>query len=264
MTPPPVRAPESSPSPPAPVVSITPIAKPEPVAAQASVAPQVTTSSISLDEDEDDDLPRPGKVWDNSGPSLAELLKQQVKVAVPATPAPAAELAKSPESLANIEPVAIDNLPEVWQKLLHLLGEKSAALPPLLHNAQLVGVEENQAVIRFAHRDAFHARMLDRNGKKDIVRDALCVVVGQTVGLKIDLAPPVEGEDDPPAASPPVRPNPPPRVAKPAAPEPPPIPETPTIRLTTELRDELRQKNPLVDALVRDLGAEIVKVEPAN
>jgi DNA polymerase III gamma/tau subunit len=234
------------------------------VPAAVSVAPQVTTTSVTLDEDEDDDLPRPGKVWDNSGPSLAELLKQQVNVTVPATAAPVpAEPDQPSEPATNVEPVAIDNLPEVWQKLLNVLAGKSAALPPLLHNAQLVGIEENQAVIRFAHRDAFHARTLDRNGKKDIVRDALCTVVGQCVGLKIDLSPPVEGEDAP-AASAPVRPNPPPRVQKPVAPEPPPMPETPTIRLTSELREELRQANPLIDAMIKELGAEIVKVEPTT
>jgi hypothetical protein len=203
-------------------------------------------------------------VWDNSGPSLAELLKQQVKVSVPVEPAPAVvQPSKALEPVTNVEPVAIDNLPEVWQKLLDVLNAKSAGLPPLLASAQLVGIEENQAIIRFPHRDAFSARTLDRNGKKDIVLDALCTVVGQTVGLKIDLAPPVEGEDDPPAASPPVRPNP-PRVQKPAAPEPPPMPETPTIRLTTELREELRQANPLIDAMIKELGAEIVKVEPTT
>ncbi len=229
-----------------------------------SAAPQVTTTTITLEEDEDDDLPRPGKVWDNSGPSLAELLKQQVNVSVPTTPVPVAvQPITAPDAAINIEPVAVENLPEVWQKLLDVLNAKSAGLPPLLANAQLVGIEENQAIIRFPHREAFSARTLDRNGKKDIVRDALCAVVGQSVGLKIDLAPPDETDNEP-AASPSVRPAPAPRVQKPVAPEPAPLPETPMIRLTTELRDELRQKNPLIDSLVRELGAEIVKVEPAT
>jgi DNA polymerase-3 subunit gamma/tau len=243
------------------------VPKPEPVTTAVapiatSIAPQVTTTAISLDEEDDDDLPRPGKVWDNSGPSLAELLKQQVKVNVAVEPAPTLVQPANPsESVSNVESVAIDNLPEVWQKLLNVLNAKSAGLPPLLASAQLVGIEENQAVIRFPHRDAFSARTLDRNGKKDIVRDALCTVVGQSVGLRIDLAPPVEGEDEPPPA--PSRPAP-QRVQKPVAAEPPPMPETPTIRLTTELREELRQANPLIDAMIKELGAEIVKVEPVT
>jgi hypothetical protein len=244
-----------------------PSANPEPLDTPlapiaTSIAPQVTTTAISLDEEDDDDLPRPGKVWDNSGPSLAELLKQQVKVNVAVEPAPTLVQPANPsESVSNVESVAIDNLPEVWQKLLNVLNAKSAGLPPLLASAQLVGIEENQAVIRFPHRDAFSARTLDRNGKKDIVRDALCTVVGQSVGLRIDLAPPVEGEDEPPPA--PSRPAP-QRVQKPVAAEPPPMPETPTIRLTTELREELRQANPLIDAMIKELGAEIVKVEPVT
>ena len=53
-----------------------------------SGAPQVTASQ-SLDFDEDDDLPRPGKVWDASGPSLKELLAlesaKELGVPLPAT-----------------------------------------------------------------------------------------------------------------------------------------------------------------------------------
>ncbi|HTL28178.1 MAG TPA: DNA polymerase III subunit gamma/tau [Tepidisphaeraceae bacterium] len=252
---------ESEPEPePESVAATEPVPAPEPVAPSP---PPVVSVSINIDE-EDDDLPRPGKVWDNSGPSLAELLKQQLKTSVAVTPAPsdAVESAQPHAEVANVEPIVVENLGDVWQRLLDALGKKSASLPPLLDNAELVGIEENQAIIRFAHRDAFRAKTLDRNGKKDTVRDALCAVIGQTVGLKIDLAPPTEADQEP-AAAPVVRPSP-PRVQKPAPVEAPVIPEAPTIRLTTELREELRQKNPLIDALVRDLGAEIVKVEPPS
>src|SRR3954451_9671249 len=55
---------------------------------------QVTAAEGTV-SDEDDALPAPGKIWDNSGPSLSELLKQS-------------KLEPSPD--VNIAPVARDDL----------------------------------------------------------------------------------------------------------------------------------------------------------
>src|SRR4051812_248644 len=68
-------------------------------------------------ETEDDDLPRPGKVWDNSGPSLTELLKQHESTGEPAS-------AGGSDSVQNIETVTPSDLPNTWQRLLDILSQK--------------------------------------------------------------------------------------------------------------------------------------------
>src|SRR5688572_23109083 len=50
---------------------------PPPVAAPDAVSAPVPAPASDFTDDDDDDLPAPGKVWDSSGPSLVELLKQQ-------------------------------------------------------------------------------------------------------------------------------------------------------------------------------------------
>jgi DNA polymerase III gamma/tau subunit len=151
----------------------------------------------------------------------------------------------------NIEPVAVDDLPTVWQSMLKVLSSKGAGFLPLVEDAALVSIDDGMAVLRYPHDRDTIVKMLDRNGKKDVIRDTLSSILRTSVGLKIELAPaPEAATDDPPAEQPS------PRVKAIA-----PVPAAePTVRITSELRAELR-KNPLINAVVEHLGGEIVKVE---
>jgi hypothetical protein len=104
--------------------------------------------------------------------------------------------------------------------------------------------------------------MLDRNGKKDAVREAFTQVLQQNIGVQFEVAageepalPPVpastartvpERRDRPGAEVP---------IAPPAPPGP------PAVKVTPELVESLRSDQPLVKALMDNLGATIIKVE---
>ncbi|HEY1628971.1 MAG TPA: DNA polymerase III subunit gamma/tau [Tepidisphaeraceae bacterium] len=192
--------------------------------------------AVSLeDDDDDDDLPRPGKVWENTGPSLSELLKQ--------TKPPAAALD------VNIEPVNPSDLNAVWDRLLSVLASKSNALPPLLAAAKFTGIENGHAILLYPHDQEPIVKILDRNGKKEAICTVLSELLHQNVGLKFELM------DAPLEASPaPVR-----EPRKVAVRHSAPPPE-PTIRITEELRSELRG-DALINAIMQNLGGEIVRVE---
>jgi hypothetical protein len=197
----------------------------------------------SLDDDEDDDLPRPGKVW--TGPSLAELARAQVT--------PAAPPRENAGSLSNVEAVDPGNLPAVWQAMLKLLAAQSPMVHPLLSPGKLVGVVEGQAIIRYSPQHDTFVKMLERNGKKDLVRDKLSEVMGKPVGVRFEVDPNFTPDAAPQATLPaPSRP-----AAGPVAEEP---PSPPSVKVTPELVETLRNE-PLVRALMDNLGATIVKVE---
>ena len=102
----------------------------------------------------------------------------------------------------NIEPVALNDLPTVWQTMLKVLSSKSASFPPLVEDASLVSIDDGMAVVRYPHDREPLARMLDRNGKREIIRDALCGVLNAAVGLKIEIAPAPESAESMPASIP--------------------------------------------------------------
>jgi DNA polymerase III subunit gamma/tau len=229
------------------------------LSAPQATAPAVGSSGVLLDDD--DDLPRPGKVWHNSGPSLSALLKQQTAAAPPPDTVPVPVPSERPPQSepSNVEPVAPAELSQIWKSLLQLLAEKGPALPSLLSHGQFIGVENGRAVIRFA--DATLAAMLDRNGKKDAIRDGLSSLLNQNVGvlIEIDASCPAAVADAPAAVNPkPVRS--PPRIA-PAPVATPAMQINNGIRLTPELKESLRENNPVIAAAMSELGAEIVRVE---
>jgi DNA polymerase-3 subunit gamma/tau len=194
-------------------------------------------------DDDDDDLPRPGKVWEGPSPSLATLLSSHQSKSQPAPPAP--------EPIANIEPVDPSNLPAVWQALLRLLAEHGPVLQSLVSPGRLIAIDDGRAVIRYGPQHGTFVKMLERNGKKDLVREKLTQVLGQSVGVKFEVDAGVETA--PPAAA-----SPPPRAAAPPLPEP--TPASPAVKLTPELIESLRNE-PLVKALMDQMGAQVVKVE---
>jgi DNA polymerase-3 subunit gamma/tau len=232
----------------APTPAAIPYSPPPPPTAPAATEAVAAVDNTTSDDD-DDDLPRPGKVW--TGPSLAELARQ----AAQAAPAPTA----APASASNVESVDTGNLPEVWQAMLSILAARGPSLAPLLHDGRFVGVQEGRAVIRYPHGQDSLIRMLDRNGKKDQIRDAISQVLGQSVGVSFEC-------DSEPAAAPVVTKavapaSPPPAQRPAAAPKPQAPPPEATIRITPELCATLKQSEPLIAAVMAELGGEIVRVE---
>jgi hypothetical protein len=168
---------------------------------------------------------------------------------------------------ANIEAVDPANLPAVWQQLIQLVAEKGAMFQALVTPGRLVAIEDGRAIIRYAAKDDTCVKLLERNGKKDIVRDKLSEVLRQSVGVKFeidaagDAAAPIPVQE----ASPAVRQSPvgrtPMKSAPPSAPdEPAPMPAAPAVKITPQLIESLRAE-PLVRALMDQMGAQIVKVE---
>ncbi|HEY8747930.1 MAG TPA: DNA polymerase III subunit gamma/tau, partial [Tepidisphaeraceae bacterium] len=167
-----VASPPPAPAAPAPIASPQPASTP--VAEAASVAE-------AIDEDEDDDLPQPGRVW--TGPSLAILLKnEQAKSAPTPAIAPAIDTA-----IANVEAVDPTNLPAVWQAALELLTVHGPMLSSLLTPGRLVAIDEGRAIVRYAPNHDTFVKILERNGKKDLVREKLSEVLGRSVGVKFEV-----------------------------------------------------------------------------
>jgi hypothetical protein len=112
--------------------------------------------------------------------------------------------------------------------------------------------------------------MLDRKGKREQVRDALTSVMQRPIGVTFEIdvnavpaapAAPVANTAPATAATPqaPVAPR------RAAAPPPPPRepdpPAAPVQRVTPELVESIRSTQPLVKALMDELGAQVIKVE---
>jgi len=218
---------------------------------------------VDMAEDDDDDLPAVGRVWEGAAPSLGAILKQHASksAAPPPTPPP------PPASGANVEPVSASDLPAVWKALLQLLSQHGPGLHSLLNHGRLVAIEDGRAVIRYgAHHETF-VKMLDRNGKKDLVREAITRVLRQSIGVKFEVEAAPEGEaregEAPSVPAPaPVLKSGLPEVTRPAAAVvAPPPPAAPVVKITPELIESIRSAEPLVRALMDELGAQIVKVE---
>lgn len=207
-----------------------------------------------------------GQIEGNDAAPAGSALKKNAEVSAPraarheiASAAPAGQPERSADfPAANIEPVSVTDLPAVWQAMLGVLSSRGAGFLPLVESATLASIDDNVAVLRYPSDCDTLVKMLDRNGKKNAIRDALSSILKCNVGVKLEvLPPPKQSEDDGAESPPPVR-----RAA--ATVEEPvhraaPTPEPPA-RITAELRAELR-KNPLIGAVLDQLGGEIVKVE---
>ncbi|HEX8521330.1 MAG TPA: DNA polymerase III subunit gamma/tau [Tepidisphaeraceae bacterium] len=228
-------------------------------------SPEPAPKPIAVAEDEDD-LPAPGKVWESSGPSLKELLAAQASKSQPATPAPAPVIA---DDAPNVEPLTNDDLPRVWQALLDLIAERGPALHSLVSQGKLVAINDGKAVIRYTKQHETFVKLLDRNGKKDVVRDALTKVMGQSLGVAFEVSQEASDSEPQTATLAPPAPSRPAPVARPQ-PKPvqrdlqlPPEPAANLIKPTPELIESLRTSEPLIKDLMDGFGATIVKIEEA-
>src|SRR5262249_51720190 len=87
-----------------------------------------------------------------------------------------------------VELVQATDLQDAWERLLGELSRQGPSIPALLKDATLVGIEDGQAVLRYPHDQETVVRMLDRNGKKDTIRDVLSGVLNRAVGLRFELS----------------------------------------------------------------------------
>ena len=216
-----------------PAAPSLPPSRPAPAAApQAPPAPPVEVPTTAANspaavEDDDDDLPRPGKVWE--GPSLAELLRSSQPA-----PAPAPARATSAQATGRVggrecrsrrpERLAGD-MGGAARAARHPTGPR---LHGILSHGQLVGIEDGVAVIRYGAQHDTFVKMLERNGKKDAVRDAMTRLLNQSVGVRFEVA--AEAASPAPAATPaPPQNGTPPPPRRPGAPagEAPPPPSAP-------------------------------------
>ena len=237
-----------------------------PLSPQSSVLSPIPPPAAPMDfdltegDDDNDALPAVGKVWDD-GPklSLSTLMAQaKQKAQIAAAIAPPVVEAKG----SNVEPVDTSNLLAVYKSMLTLIAKHGPSLPGLLAGGQFIGVEEGRAIIRYPKSQETTVRLLDKNGKRELVVDALSEVLNQRVGVRFEVdaadeSPGAASANTPSSASPRSTAA---RANAALAPSPTPeVPSTPSIRLTAELRAELEQ-DPLIRSLI-ELGANIVKVE---
>ena len=167
--------------------------------------------------------------------------------------------ADAPES--NIEPVDPSNLPAVWRTLLKLLSSHGPVLQSLLSPGKLVAIEDGRAVVRYPAQHETFVKMLERNGKKELVREKLTELLGQSVGVRFEVD---RAEDVVPVAAPPepaTRSGESRRASSRAAPaDESVVPAAAAAKLTPELVESLRNE-PLIKALMDQMGAQIVKVD---
>jgi DNA polymerase-3 subunit gamma/tau len=196
--------------------------------------------------EEDDALPMPGRVWEGPRESLGAMMAKHV----------ASTKAEAP----NIVPVRSGDLSEKWTAMISLLAEQGPALPGLLQHGQFIGIEEGRAVIRYSAQHETFVKLLERNGKKDLVRDALSKVMDTPVGIRFEVS---DAPAPVPAAIVPAKtPSEPARRSSPAiAPSPSAVDTSNVIRLTDEMRSTLYKSEPLIRAVVDQLGGSIVKLE---
>ena len=251
----PVAAAVQRPTPvaPAPPPVAVPVAAP---VASSSAAPTVSAPP-SLDDDDDDDddaLPQPGRVWEGPKESLATLMAKH-------SAGPALEP-------SNVEPVRSDDFGAQWSAMLELLAE-FGPLKGLLLDGRLVDVRDDQAIISYPPQHAFRLKLLEGNGKKDRVREALSQAFGRPVGVRFQLD---SAATPPPPTAPPATvarpsPVPSPQGPRPPVPVPPPTmvaaPAEPanTVRLTDDLRNQLYKDEPLIRAIVDQFGGSVIKLE---
>ncbi len=242
------------------LASPTPVSPPPAISKPAeSPAPQVQTPTVQQaiiteeDPDEDDDLPAPGKVWDGPRESLGALMKKQAA-------------AYKPE-VSNVEPVRAGDLSEHWSAMIGLLAEQGPAARPAStrpfhrYRRRPCGHPLRAAARNFCQ--TARAQRQKRSGSRRTVQGDAAAGRYPFRSVQRRRRSHVTGNNgltgacsDQPfkaqcAAAP----------TLPAAP-PPMMPETSnSIRLTEEIRSNLYKSDPLIRAVVEQLGGSIVKFE---
>ncbi len=241
----------------------------------------------SLDLGEDDDLPRPGKVWEaDGGADLSELLKQRMAtdsasvttpivesgLRLPDAPSPTSRPHESlPQaSLPHASLPQAGDVPDVrpsdptaiWELALKHLEPHGTLFLSVLRSARFGGIAEDQAVIRFNPDQETFARQWQRNGKRDQVRDALSQAAGRNIGVRFEIASEPSPGDENTAAKPAraaaqsaaARPSP---ASAAATPAPPPVQHV--VKPTADQLAEI-SRDPLVASLMDVFGAVVLRI----
>ena len=187
-------------------------------------------------------------MWESGGPSLVELLKQHEQKG---------EAVQTADS--NVEPVA--DLPVFWRQLIEEVGKTGPGLPSLLSHGRPVELTTQRLVIRYSQQHETLPRMLDRNGKKDALRQTASALAGRPLEIVFEVdatgAATAPGESVAPAPAAPARRH----APAPPPPREPDLPIVPVQRVTPELVESIRANQPLVKALMDNLNAQVIKVE---
>lgn len=221
----------------------SPIAIEVPAEADPAPAPAETAPV-----DEDDSLPAVGRVWEGGSQSLTMMFKKSN------TPRPAA-------AEPSAAPVDNGEFSGLMGRLISALEEKGPSWPAFVKSATITGIDDGVVTLRYPPTEEMTLKMLDRNGKKETIQQLLSELMGRPIGIRTVLDPNAPA-DEPAAVQTAAAPSRKPsfsQASKAAAPPPPPAAET-GIRLTQELKDQLKL-DPLIAAVIKELGGEIVKVE---
>jgi hypothetical protein len=221
------------------------------VAEQPAPAEESPSSSTN-DDDDNDDLPAVGKVWEGPRESLATLMaKSTARIAAPL---------QKPEP-PNIEAVNPGDLPGQWQAMLTLISKHGPGLHGILSQGRFIGVDDGQAVIRVSKSHETFIARLQQKDKADVIRDVVSKVLNESVGVRFEVEETTTATVAPPAPTRAPAPEPPaPRAAATGAPTL--VMEASTLtRLTDEMRHKLYNDEPLIRAVVDQLGGTILKLE---
>ena len=205
--------------------------------------------SISIADDEDDALPEVGKVFE--GPKRSMFAAFKASTPKPATSQP-----------SNIEPVA--GTDPRWSALLQTLADKSPGVHGVLSQGRLLAIEDGQAVIEVHAGLETLIKGFEKNGKKQLVREAVGDAFGDGVGVRFSIAAPTGAPATPPqpaqqnGAASVTKPSPNGAATSRSAPV---APQPPQTRTTPEQLEAARN-DPFVRAVLETLGGTIVKVEP--
>ncbi|HVW36240.1 MAG TPA: hypothetical protein VHB99_03005 [Pirellulales bacterium] len=195
--------------------------------------------------DEDDSLPAVGKVFE--GPKRSMFAAFKAAAAKP-------QAVEAP----NIEPVAPEEFADRWAAVLGELKQASPLVHGVLSQGRLVGVEDSVAVVEINAQLETHIRGFEKNGKKDVIRQAIADSFGAGIGVAFRVTEaniPAKAASGPTDSSSAAR-----SIAQPpqrSAPASPPLPQ----RVTAEQKEAARQ-DPYVRSVLELFGGEIVRVEP--
>jgi DNA polymerase-3 subunit gamma/tau len=195
--------------------------------------------SPEIQDDSDDDLPQPGRVW--SGPKLDGVSFGAGAWAGKSNPAQGPGLtdtAVAIQAAPIAETVDPSDLPGVWRAVLRRLMDHGHSIRAMLSHAKFKEIVDDCAVLEYTTHYETFAKRFDQNGKKDLVRQELTRLLNRPVGVRVEIVP--GGESEPTET---------PQTAS----------SNPT-RLTPEVRQKLAE-DPWIKAMMEQFGGEIVRLE---
>jgi hypothetical protein len=158
-------------------------------AATSAVTPVLTesVSAVAVAEDEDDDLPRPGKVF--AGPSIKSLMAAQFSSPVQrqatsggSEDASIGDGSTGARVAANADPTA--EVRSIWSDVLTRLDP---SLSGMLRMARLARIEHDIAVVGFPPDGEMFAKRWAGNGKKELIAAAVSEAAGRSLGVVFEI-----------------------------------------------------------------------------